>query len=226
MFKGKTPHALRLSQIVMTPQLAPRGALQSDLGPLPLPELSEAEGEYAWKGAAAWRVLEYDEREGWQPKAWMMPGIHTIKELNLGRRRALADEAAQRIGPQKPDAAQLAALHLHADCGTQFIERARQEGPSLATPVNPAVDWVAELKKVKVGYTGETVRTPEVLILARVVKSLQPAKAAASMPAVEVAEGRVAPALIATPSTSITVSHSCKPPTLPTAATTSRAELS
>ena len=58
VINGKTPHALKLSQIVMAPQLTSRGGPQSDLMPLPLPELSRAEEEYAWKGAAAWRALE------------------------------------------------------------------------------------------------------------------------------------------------------------------------
>ena len=59
----------------------------------------------------------------------------------------------------------------------------------------PATDWVEDLKKVKVGYTGEEVKTAEDLTFAQVVKSLPPAEAAASVPAVEIAEGMVAAAL-------------------------------
>ena len=110
---GMTPHALKLSQIFMSPQLASRGGPQSDLMPLPLRELSRAEEEYAWEGAAAWRVLECDGEEAWPHKAWTTLGIDTMDELYLGRHLVLADEVAQRIRHQRPHAAQRKALRLH-----------------------------------------------------------------------------------------------------------------
>ena len=148
VINGKTPHALKLSQIIMSPQLSMRGGPQVDLMPLPLPRLSKSEEEYAWKGAVAWETLEYHEREAWQHKAWMIRGIHTMNELYLGRHRPLSEEMAQCIRRQEPHAAQRKALRLHAEYVTQFLESARRDAAPLCSLTVPTLDWAEDLKRV------------------------------------------------------------------------------
>ena len=177
LLRGDAQVARQLSQVMAVPLHLGGKAAQKDLMPFPLPPFGAPEQA----AAAAERVPDGTVVRQWEVKVWMTLALHALNSLHEGRERDFKVDAAQWMRNGEPGAAQRKALRMIEDYVSHFL----REG------VVPTTNWKQTLKKLQLSYTGEEVKTAQMLTAATVLPGLPPQGAAASIRAADLAEGPV-----------------------------------
>ena len=174
-WNGASMLSLQLNQVWQVPVVAERKVFQKDLMPFPLPWFTDDEQRAAEAGVVPSSCGDVQE---WDRRVWLVLVIHSLNSLHEGRNKRFKEAAAECCRLGEPQAAQRKALKLLKEYVAHFLRDGKV----------PVANWPRDLKKLRMSYNGEEVKTAQVLTMAQIQEGLPPKGAAASIRAADLAE--------------------------------------